>query len=95
MAQTIRITITPDLKKALQILHQSTLGTLNTSELIKLAVGSFAKLKAQANQDLTAAELDQISAKLFFDWAKEDSSLEVDNIVHPEKLKPYTPKKYV
>ena len=46
MAQTIRITITPDVEKALQILRQSTLGTLNTTELIKLAIGSFAKIKA-------------------------------------------------
>lgn len=45
MAQTIRITITPDVEKALQILRQTTLGTLNTTELIKMAIGSFAKMK--------------------------------------------------
>ncbi len=46
MPQTIRITITPDLEKALQILRQSTLGTLNTTELIKMAVGAFANKKS-------------------------------------------------
>ena len=45
MAQNIRITITPDLERALQILRQSTLGTLNTTELIKMAVGSLAQIK--------------------------------------------------
>jgi hypothetical protein len=92
MSQTIRITITPDLEKALHILRQSTLGTLNTTELIKMAVGSFAQMKSN---EITPRELDTISSQLFYKWAKEDGTLEVDNIAHPEKLKPFTPKPYV
>ncbi len=92
MAQTIRITITPDMEKALQILRQSTSGTLNTSELIKLAVGGFARIK---QEDISPKEMDLISARLFYEWAREDGTLEVDNIAHPEKLKPFIPKKYV
>lgn len=93
MAQTIRLTITPELEKALKILRQSTSGTLNTTELVKLAVGEFAQLKA--GNDISPAELDLVSAQSFQQWAKEDGSLEVDNIAHPEKLKPFTPKPYV
>lgn len=97
MAQTIRITITPDVEKALQILRQTTLGTLNTTELIKMAIGSFAKVKAVevANKEMTAQELDLISARMFYDWAKEDGTLDVNNIAYPEKLKPFIPKPYV
>ena len=88
MAQTVRLTITPDVEKALQILRQTTLGTLNTTELIKMAIGSFAKMKATnvANHEMTAQELDLISARMFYDWAKEDNSLEVDNLGYPETL---------
>lgn len=92
MAQTIRLTITPDLEKALEILRRSTFGTLNTTELIKMAVGSLAR---QKSEDLSPEELDKISAQLFYEWAKEDGTLEVDNIAHPEKLKPYIPEPYV
>ena len=92
MAQTIRITITPDVEKALQILRQSTLGTLNTTELIKMAIGSFAKIKAvETNPD----EMDGISSRMFYEWAKEDKTLNINNIAHPEKLKPFIPKPYV
>ena len=35
MAQTIRLTITPDLEKALQILRQSTIGTIDIDNIIK------------------------------------------------------------
>jgi hypothetical protein len=92
MAQTIRLTITPDLEKALQILRQSTLGTLNTTELIKMAVGSFAQMKTN---ELTPTELDSLSSQLFSKWAKEDETLDINNIAHPEKLKPFIPKPYV
>jgi len=97
MSQTIRITITPDLEKALQILRQSTLGTLNNTELIKMAIGGFAKMKAsdKSGQDISAQEWDLMSAKLFYDWAKEDGSLEVDNISPNAKLKSFVPKSYV
>jgi len=92
MAQTIRITITSDIEKALQILRQSTLGTLNTTELIKMAIGGFAKIKtAETSPD----EMDVISSRMFYEWAKEDKTLGVDNIAHPEKLKPFVPKPYV
>jgi len=91
MAQTIRLTITPDLENALRVLRESTFGTLNTTELIKMAVGGFAKIKTSDNPQ----ELDQISARLFYDWAKEDGSLQIDNIAHPEKLKPFIPEPYV
>lgn len=97
MAQTIRLTVTPDMEKALQILRQSTLGTLNTTELIKMAVGSFAKMKAGdiSGKDITPQEQDYISAKQFYEWAKEDGSLEVNNISDHAKLKPFVPKPYV
>lgn len=92
MAQTIRITITPDMEKALQILRKSTLGTLNTTELIKMAVGSFAKMKSS---DLTPQEMDMLSSQLFQQWSKDDKTQNIENIAHPEKLKPFTPKPYV
>jgi predicted DsbA family dithiol-disulfide isomerase len=97
MAQTIRLTITPDFEKALQILRQSTLGTLNTTELIKMAVGAFAN-KKKYEISLDEKEIKEetfMAAHQFYKWAKEDGSLEVDNIAHPEKLKPYIPKPYV
>src|SRR5258708_39126123 len=92
MAQNIRITITPDPEKALNILRRSTTGTLNTTELIKLAVVELAQLKKRKiaePDDVTPQEMDTIGARLFYEWAKEDGSLHVDNIAHPEKLKPY------
>ncbi len=97
MAQTIRITITPDVEKALQILSQSTLGTLNTTELIKMAVGGFAKIKAtdMSHDDILPDEWDLLSARMFYEWAKEDGSLEVNNISPNAKLKPFIPEPYV
>lgn len=99
MAQTIRLTITPDLEKALHILRQSTLGTLNTTELIKLAVGEIANQKKKATPDaseeLTPEQINYIGAKNFYDWAKEDGSLEVDNISPKAKLRPFVPEPYV
>lgn len=97
MAQTVRLTITPDMEKALKILEQATLGTLNTTELIKMAVGNFANLKKieASKEDKEVSEMNAIGARLFYEWAKEDGSLEVDNIAHPERLRPFVPKPYV
>lgn len=105
MAHTVRLTITPDLEHALQILHKSTVGTLNTTELIKMAIGEVAKrkeslLSENVNNDLTYEDIspnecDRLSAKQFYEWAKEDGTLEVNNIAYPEKLKPFVPKPYV
>ena len=97
MPQTIRITITPDVEKALQILRQSTMGTLNTTELIKMAVGRYAKIKAhdKENQEMSPDELDTLSARLFYEWAKEDGTLEDENISPKAKLKPFVPEHYV
>ena len=97
MPQTIRITITPDVEKALQILRQSTLGTLNTTELIKMAIGGFAKIKTvnRLNSDINSEDWDHMSARLFYEWAKEDGSLEVNNISPDAKLKPFDPEPYV
>ncbi len=97
MPQTIRITITPDVEKALQILRQSTMGTLNTTELIKMAVGGFAKIKAAkpSSTEINPQQWDLISAHQFYEWAKEDGSLEIDNISPNAKLKPFVPKPYV
>lgn len=92
MAQTIRLTITPDIEHALQILRQSTFGTLNTTELIKMAVGRLAHMK---KQDMTAKEMNLAASNSFYEWAKEDKTLDVDNIAHPEKLKPYIPETHV
>jgi len=99
MAHTIRLTVSPELEKALQILRQSTSGTLNSTELIKMAIGEFAQIKKAHLPDradnLTPDELDQLSALSFYKWAKEDYTLDVDNIAHPEKLKSYTVKSNV
>lgn len=97
MAQNIRITITPDVEKALQILRQATFGTLDTTELIKMAIGSFAKMKAAdvSNKEMTPQELDLMSARMFYEWAKEDGTLAVDNISPNAKLKPFVPEPYV
>ena len=95
MAQTIRLTITSDLEKALQILRQSTLGTLNTTELIKMAVGSFAKMKTTSKSEISEEEWDRMSARQLYGWAKEDGTLEVNNISPNAKLRPFTPEPYV
>lgn len=105
MAQTIRITITPDVEKALQILRQSTLGTLNTTELIKMAIGVLADQKKKrlsqssiqeaSDKDIGPQEWDRMSAQQFFKWAKEDGSLKMDNISQNAKLKPFVPEPYV
>lgn len=98
MAQTVRLTITPDLENALRILHKSTMGTLNTTELIKMAIGEEAKRKELENisyKDISPKELDRISAKQFYEWAKEDGSLEIDNISPKAKLSPFVPEPYV
>ena len=95
MAQTIRITITPDVEKALQILRQSTLGTLNTTELIKMAIGAFAKIKAARSEEMSPEEWDLMSARQFYQWAKDDGTLEIDNISPNAELKPFIPKPYV
>ena len=36
-----------------------------------------------------------MSARLFYEWAKEDGSLEVNNISPDAKLKPFNPEPYV
>lgn len=105
MAQTVRLTITQDLEKALRILHESTMGTLNTTELIKMAIGEEAKRKellaagitskVEPHEDISPKEMDIFSAKLFYQWAKEDGSLEVDNISPDAKLKPFVSESYV
>ena len=93
MAQTIRLTVTPELEKALQILRHSTLGTLNTTELIKMAVGGFARLKANTNQEVD--DMNHLAAYSFYQWAKEDGTLDVDNISPKAKLKPFVSEPYV
>ena len=99
MPQNIRITVTPDLEKALNILRQSTTGTLNTTELIKLAVGELAQLKrkkiTEPDDDITPQEMDKISARLFYEWAKEDNTLNDDNISPNAKLRLFIPEPYV
>lgn len=97
MAQTIRLSVTPDLEKALRILRQSTLGTLNTTELIKMAVGAFANSKKSeiSLDEKEVQEENLMSAYQFYKWAKEDGTLEDDNISPNVKLKPYVPEPYV
>ncbi|MGH7203395.1 MAG: hypothetical protein ACREHC_03055 [Candidatus Levyibacteriota bacterium] len=97
MAQTIRLTITPDLEKALTILRQSTLGTLNTTELIKMAVGAFASSKKNeiSSTEKEIQEENLMAAHQFYQWAKEDGTLEDDNISPNAKLKTYIPEPYV
>jgi hypothetical protein len=68
------------------------MGTLNTTELIKMAVGSFAKMKSS---DSTPQELDVLSSQLFQQWSKDDKTQNINNIAHRDKLKPFTPKPYV
>ncbi|HUD45120.1 MAG TPA: hypothetical protein VMR41_06255 [Patescibacteria group bacterium] len=93
MAQNIRITITPDIEKALKILRESTFGTLNTTELIKMAIGGFARIKDNTNQGIE--DMDRLAAYSFYQWAKEDGTLDVDNISPNAKLKPFVPEPYV
>jgi hypothetical protein len=97
MAQTIQITLTPEMEKAIKILDKSTHGKLSTAELIKLAVGGFARIKAAdiPDEEITPDEWDLLSAKQFYNWAKEDGTLEVDNISPKAKLKPFVPEPYV
>ncbi len=97
MAQSIRITITPEVDKALQVLRKSTMGTLNTTELIKMAVGGFAKAKAleMTTEEMSIEEMDMIGARSFYEWAKEDGTLEEDNISDKAKLRPFIPESYV
>ncbi len=98
MPQNIRITITPDMERALTILRQSTTGTLNTTELIKLAVGELAQLKRRQlvePDEIILQEMDKISARLFYEWAKEDKTLNEDNFSPDAKLKPFNPEPYV
>jgi len=76
MSQTIRLTITPDLEKALRVLKQSMFGTLNKTELIKMAVGGFARIK---ESEMSPAQMDKLAAQSFYKRAKEDGSLEEDN----------------
>lgn len=98
MAQNIRITITPDLQNALNILRKATTGTLNSTELIKLAVGELAQLKKArlaVSDDIAPAEMDKIGAHLFYEWAKEDNTLMDDNLSASVKLRPFIPEPYV
>ena len=96
MSRTIRLTITPDLEKALRVLRLSTSGALNTTELVKMAVGSYAKIKSNiSDKAIGVEEWDGLSAKIFYDWAKEDGSLAADNISKDAKLKTFTPEPYV
>lgn len=87
--------ITPELETALSILRRSTSGTLNTTELIKLSVGELAQIKRTQSNEMTPEEMNVIGARQFYEWAKEDGSLEVDNISPSAKLKPFVPKPYV
>ncbi|HSW97109.1 MAG TPA: hypothetical protein VLF89_04765 [Candidatus Saccharimonadales bacterium] len=93
MAQTIRITVTPDVEKALKILRQSTLGTLNTTELIKMAIGGFARMKSSTTPEID--EMNRMAAHSFYQWAKEDNTVDVDNISPKAKLTPFIPEPYV
>jgi len=89
MPQTIRLTINTDLENALQILRRSTSGTLNTTELIKMAVGEFAQIKQAA---MSPSELDSISSQQFYNWAKNDGSANIGNIANSKKLKQFHPR---
>jgi hypothetical protein len=99
MPQNVRITITPEMEKALNILRHSTTGTLNTTELIKLAIGELAQLKKSKtndrHEDITPQEMDKIGARLFYEWAKEDNTIDDDNISPNARLKPFIPEPYV
>ena len=97
MAQTVRITLTQDITKALEVLRQSTLGTLNNTELIKMAVGALASSKkSEASlEEKEIKEENRMSIHQFYQWAKEDGTLEVDNISSKAKLKPFIPEPYV
>lgn len=53
------------------------------------------KNRKKTEMDMSPTEMDKISAGLFYQWAKEDGTLEVDNIAYPEKLKPFKSKKYI
>lgn len=57
-----------------------------------MAIGAFAKLREKDSEELTPAEMDKQSTILFYKWAEEDGIMDDDNILHPEKFKPYVPK---
>ena len=58
-----------------------------------MAVGGFARTKAIPNQEVE--DMDRMAAHSFHQWAKEDGTLEVDNISPNAKLKPFVPEPYV
>jgi len=99
MGQTIRLTVTPELEKALNILRSATSGTLNTTELIKLSVGELAQLKKNkkisVEDEITPEEMNLIGARQFYEWARSDGTLEADNISNNAKVKPFIPEPYV
>lgn len=53
-----------------------------------MAVGSFAKIKAANKSEMGDKDWDHMSARQFYGWAKEDETLEVDNISSNAKLEP-------
>ncbi len=76
------------------------------TELIKMAVGREAAIQKEARRlpaemqdspyaELTPEQMDLIGARQFYEWAKEDGSLEVDNISPDAKLEPFVPEPYV
>ena len=45
--------------------------------------------------EIILQEMDKISARLFYEWAKEDKTLNEDNFSPDAKLKPFNPEPYV
>ncbi len=67
MAVNIRITITPEIEKALAKLRLITAGTLNTTELIKYAIGKAATLETSYEEianSITELRLQQAKKEL-------------------------------
>ena len=95
MAQNIRLTITPDLQKALDILDRSTMGTLNTTELIKLAVGGYARVKQMESGDIVVRDMNRFATRQMREWAKDDGTIIVNNIASGAKSLPFQPEPYV
>lgn len=79
MVQNVRISINNELEQSLDILRQATLGTLNTTELIKYAIGKAAAMeKNERNKKalVFSSEREYIAHEMNKDVTEKD----LDNI---------------
>ena len=80
MAQNVRISINNELEKSLEILRQATMGTLNTTELIKFAVGKAAAVEKN-EQDKDIITFSSEREYLAHEFNKDALDKDFDNII--------------